>query len=163
MRHWSSAFRAIAERSQTQTVGIALLPAGPSGRAQSVGGFHLAVSRYSAHPRQAAELVLFLTGMEVQTRRALRRGFVPTYSDLHRTTELAHALPQSHKLQQATEKSWVLRPSTVTGNKYAEASRAYYRSVHSILSKKVQAAAAFASLEQELKRLTNSRRGPNQN
>jgi len=78
MRHWSSAFRGIAERSQPKTVGIALLPAGPSGRAQSVGGFHLAVSRYSAHPRQAAELVLFLTGMEIQARRALRRGFIPT-------------------------------------------------------------------------------------
>ena len=57
MRHWSSAFQSIRDAMNPHTVGVALMPAGPAGRAHTIGGFQLAVSRYSSHPREAAELV----------------------------------------------------------------------------------------------------------
>jgi len=131
-------------------VQVALLPAGPRGRAQVMGGFQLAVSRYSAHPREAARLVDFLTGSEVQMRRALRRGYLPTIPRLYDQPELANALPQVGELRRAGLESWVTRPSTISGAKYAQVSKAYYDTVHDILSRKVEAKEGVARLEQQL-------------
>jgi trehalose/maltose transport system substrate-binding protein len=44
----------------------------------------------------------------------------------------------------------VSRPSSVTGHKYAEVSRAYFRAVHSVLTRQEKPAAAAAALEREL-------------
>ena len=50
MRYWSSGFRAI-NKAMAGTAGIALLPAGPGGQAQTIGGFQLAVSGISPPAR----------------------------------------------------------------------------------------------------------------
>lgn len=74
MRHWSSALRGVRDdMGGVGTVGVALLPLGPGGRAHTIGGFQLAVSRYSSHTREAAQAVSYLTGTEVQTRRSTLR------------------------------------------------------------------------------------------
>ena len=147
LRYWSSGFPAARLRDGVQ---VALLPAGPRGRAQVMGGFQLAVSRYSAHPREAARLVEFLTGSEVQMRRALRRGYLPTIPRLYDQPELANALPQVGELRRAGLESWVTRPSTISGAKYAQVSKAYYDTVHDILSRKVEAKEGVARLERQL-------------
>ena len=80
LRHWSGALS--ASRSAGTPIrgrfGVALLPAGPHGRAQAMGGFHLGVSRNSTNPRESAQLVLRLTGSQVQLRRAVSSGYLPT-------------------------------------------------------------------------------------
>src|SRR5262249_45563143 len=90
LRHWSGGFppalakdSAVLGRFQT-----ALLPAGPKGHARTMGGFHLAVSRYSAQPRDAAQLVLYLTGDSVQLRRAISQGYLPTIPRLYDNPDL---------------------------------------------------------------------------
>jgi trehalose/maltose transport system substrate-binding protein len=151
MRHWSSALRGISEATRTGTVGVAPLPAGPAGRSHTVGGFHLAVSRYSAQPSAAAALVLYLTGIEVQTRRALKRGYIPTYPQLYPQPDLIRALPQSRVLQEISAGGWIAtRPSKEAGSQYAEVSKAYYESVHQILAGRVRAEPALAALEEKL-------------
>jgi trehalose/maltose transport system substrate-binding protein len=159
MRHWGSVLRRITDAAPAGTVGVAPLPAGPSGRAQGLGGFQLAVSRYSAHPKEAVQLVLYLTGTQVQTRRALQRGYLPTYLDLYQKPELVRGLPQGRVLQDAASGSWVVRPSTVTGPRYAEVSKAYYRSVHAVLARKLSAEVALAALQKELESLTQGPAG----
>jgi trehalose/maltose transport system substrate-binding protein len=159
MRHWSSAFRGATEGTRAGPVGVAPLPSGPGGRANTLGGFHLAVSRYSAHPQQAAELVLYLTGTEVEKRRALARGYIPTYPQLYTLPNLVHALPQSRVLQSIDASSWVVRPSTVTADKYADVSKAYYQSVHQILTHEIPADVALTTLAQRLAKLTGLREG----
>ena len=156
LRYWSSGFPSPRLRDTAQ---VALLPAGPRGRAQVMGGFQLAVSRYSAHPHEAARLVEFLTSSEVQMRRALTRGYLPTIPRLYNQPELSNALPQAAELRHAGLESWVARPSTVSGSKYAQVSNAYYQTVHDILSRKVQAKEAVARLEQQLIELTGFRAG----
>ena len=124
-----------------------------------MGGFQLAVSRYSAHPREAARLVEFLTGSDVQMRRALTRGYLPTIPRLYDQPELSNALPQAAELRHAGLDSLVARPSTVSGAKYAQVSKAYYEMVHDILSRKVEAKEGIARLEQQLIELTGFRAG----
>jgi trehalose/maltose transport system substrate-binding protein len=157
MRHWSSGFQSITSAMTAGRAGITHLPAGPEGRFQTVGGFSLGVSKYSRHPREAASLVLYLTSAEVQKRRALRRGYLPTRTDLRNDPELLQALPQLRVLRNAAPESWVIRPSTVTGEKYADVSKAYYETVHGVLAGRVEAGPALAALANNLARLTGSR------
>jgi trehalose/maltose transport system substrate-binding protein len=150
MRHWSSAFQGVARSMQAGTAGVELLPMGPKGRAHSIGGFQLAISRYSSHPREAAELVIHLSSPEVQSRRAVRRGFIPTYSHLYRDPMVAGAVPQVTVLEGAPPDSWVMRPSKLAGARYADLSRVYSQAVHDILSGKGEAQSTLELLEQEL-------------
>jgi trehalose/maltose transport system substrate-binding protein len=165
LRHWSGGFP--ASRSGDSAVAglyaMAPLPAGPHGRAQVVGGFHFAVSRYSKHPREAAQLVMYLTGGEVQMRRALNGGYLPTMPALYQSPELAGTLPYVRTLEQAGESAWVARPSTVTGDKYREVSGAYSSAVHDVLSGKSGAERAMAGLEKRLTELTGFRNSPPSN
>jgi trehalose/maltose transport system substrate-binding protein len=154
MRHWSSAFRTIREAMPAGSVAVAPLPAGPAGQAQTVGGFGLSVSRYSAHQPEAAALVLYLTGQQVEMRRALSRGYLPTYADLYSRSDLAQAIPESAVLRTIAPSSWAVRPAAVTGSKYAEVSKAYYDGVHEILAGKVRAGSALAALGRRLSVIT---------
>lgn len=160
MRYWSSGFRGLTKTMPAGSVGIALLPAGPAGRAQTIGGFVLAVSRYSSHPNEAAALVRFLSSAEVQKRRALRRDYLPTRTDLYGDEEIANALPQMRLLQNAPEKSWVARPSMPTRDKYGEVSKAYYRTVHSIVAGQVKVVPGLASLQEKLVEITGGDANP---
>jgi trehalose/maltose transport system substrate-binding protein len=153
IRNWSSAFQSAARTMPPDSIGLARLPAGPGGRAHTVGGFLLAVSRYSAHPREAAALVLHLTSAAVQRRRALSRGFLPTYAHLYQHPDLVRIFPAGRTLAEAGLDNAVLRPSIPSGSRYAELSKAYYETVHEILAGTVRAEPGFAALETRLKDL----------
>ena len=162
LRHWSGALS--ASRSGDLPIrgrfDVTLLPAGPHGRAQAMGGFQLAVSRHSAHPQESAQLVLYLTGGEVQLRRAIRAGYLPTIPRLYENPELRQALPIGADLRNAGEDAWVVRPSTVAGNQYRAVSKAYYQAVHNILSLRTGPADGLSELEKTLIQITGSRTGP---
>ncbi len=55
-------------------IGVAALPKGGKDGKNSatLGGWQLAVSKYSKHPQVAADLVMYLTSAEVQKRRAIQ-------------------------------------------------------------------------------------------
>jgi trehalose/maltose transport system substrate-binding protein len=160
LRHWSGGLPPRSGDSPTKTpFAAALLPAGPHGRAQTMGGFHLAVSRYSPFPREAAQLVMYLTGGTVQLRRALAHGALPTLPRLYRDPALLASLPYAAKLREAGDEEWVARPSTIAGSNYAEVSRAYFEAVHQILSRETTAAAALPVLEKRLVDCTGLRPG----
>jgi trehalose/maltose transport system substrate-binding protein len=125
-----------------------------------MGGFQLAVSRYSKHPREAVQVISWLTGSEVQLRRAIERGYLPTIPTLYGAPELSRALPHVKALRSAGLQTWVARPSTATGSKYADVSRAYSKSVHAILSARASAEEALAGLEKGLTALTSFPAGP---
>jgi len=125
-----------------------------------MGGFQLAVSRYSAHPRESAQLVLYLTGGEVQLRRAVSAGYLPTIPRLYQNLELLHVLPIGAALQNAGQDAWVVRPSTVAGNKYSAVSTAYYQAVHDILSRRTGPEDGLAGLQKTLIELTGFPAGP---
>src|SRR3546814_12954588 len=86
MRNWADAW-AVASAGDGPLkgkVGVAALPAGEDGRpAATLGGQQLAVSRYSEHPEEAADLVRYLTSYDAQKRRALEGPFNPTRRSLY--------------------------------------------------------------------------------
>lgn len=165
LRHWSGALS--PARMGNTPIGdryrAAPLPNGPYGRGQVVGGFHLAVGRHSAFPRESVQLVRYLTGLQVQTRRAVDAGYLPTEPSLYQVPEILRVLPIAADVAAGGEQAWVLRPSTVAGARYAEVSRAYYQAVHEILSSRAAPAATLAALEQTLVRITGFHTAPPRN
>ena len=162
MRNWPIAFiDSQAEGSPIRhKFDIALLPGGKSGRVGTLGGSGLAVSRFSAHPREALELVRYLARRDVQVERARVLSQPPTLPDLYNLPEVLGPNPRFALLKQAFQTGIVSRPSDVTGKKYLDVSDAYIQAVHSVLTGEKRAPEAAAALENELVRITGFKKGP---
>jgi trehalose/maltose transport system substrate-binding protein len=157
MRNWPYAW-ALANAADSPVkgkVGVAVLPQGEGAdarHASALGGQHLAVSRYSAHPKEAAELVRYLTSAQEQKRRAAEGSFNPTLRSLYTDSELVAANPFYSDFLPILDNA-VARPSTVTGRRYNQVSSAFVRTVHGALSGQGMASASLVDLNKELERL----------
>lgn len=162
MRNWPYAW-ALANAADSPVkgkVGVAVLPKGdgPEARnAAALGGQNLAVSRYSAHPEEAADLVRYLTSAREQKRRAIEGSFNPTLRSLYEDVEAVAANPFYKDFLPIME-SAVARPSTVTGRRYNQVSSAFVRTVHGALSGQGVASATLVDLDKELERLSRNGR-----
>jgi trehalose/maltose transport system substrate-binding protein len=136
--------------------GVTSLPAGSSGRADTLGGNGLAVSRTSAHPREALELVRFLVRRD-QLMRASANSEPPKEQQLYDLPEALVPYPQFASRQHPGR--LVARPSIVSGEKYEDVSRAYIQVLHSVLTGAETPSVAAASLERELIQITGFRPG----
>ncbi|HMR34014.1 MAG TPA: ABC transporter substrate-binding protein [Geminicoccaceae bacterium] len=136
-------------------IGVATLPkGGPDGKnTGTLGGWQLAVSKYSANPDAAASLAAYLTGKDEQKRRAIKGSYNPTIEALYKDQEVLAAVPFFGDLY-TTFTSAVARPSRVTGTKYNQVSSEFFNAVHEVLSGKAEPEAALASLEGRLNRLS---------
>ncbi len=152
LRYWSSGYAPANQEDSAvrDRFKVTLLPAGPHGRAQTMGGFQIAASRYSSHSRESAELARFLTSAGVQERRAIQDGYLPTRPRLYNNPELLKAVPQAEALRKAGLTDWVARPSSSTGNAYGDVSRTYYGAVHAVLSHQMQPEEALGNVEKRL-------------
>ncbi len=162
MRNWPSAYvdSRAAGSSIRNKFDIALLPGGKAGRVGTLGGWGLAVSRFSAHPREALELVRYLTRRDVQVKRARVLSQPPTLPELYDLPEVLEPNPRFDLFSQAFRTGMVSRPSNVTGKKYQDVTDAYIQAVHSVLTGEKSAPEAAAALENELVRLTGFKTGP---
>jgi len=160
MRHWPSAYvdSQAAGSSVRNKFDTALLPGGKAGRLGTLGGWGLAVSRFSAHPHEALELVRYLTRSDVQVKRARALSQPPTLPELYNLPEVREANPRFELLGQAFRTA-VSRPSNVAGKKYQDVTEAYIQAVHSVLTGEKSAPEAAASLENELVRITGFKKG----
>jgi trehalose/maltose transport system substrate-binding protein len=139
-------------------VGVTSVPGSVAGRAGTLGGSGLAVSRTSAHSREAIELIRFLLRRDIQLRRAREHSEPPKELELYELPPILDPYPQLPKMGQ--HGGVVTRPSIVTGQKYEDVSRAYIEAVHSVLTRQQGAPQAAAALEKELIRITGFRKGP---
>jgi len=162
MRNWPSAY------ADSQAAGspirnkfeIAVLPGGKAGRVGTLGGWGLAISRFSAHPREALDLVRYLTRRDVQVKRSRVLSQPPTLPELYSLPEVLESNPRFALLSQAFRTGMVTRPSNVAGKKYQEVTDAYIEAVHSVLTGEKGAPEAAAALGDELVRTTGFRKGP---
>jgi len=138
---------------------IALPPGGKAGRFGTLGGAGLGVSRFSAHPREAVELVRYLSRRDVQVKRSRVLSVPPTLPELYDVPEVIGPNPGFAMFPQAFRNGIVSRPSNVTGQKYPDVSEAYSRAVHSVLTGEKSASEAAAALENELARITGFKKG----
>lgn len=157
MRNWPYAWAgAQADDSKIKgKVGVSPLPkGGVDGKsAATIGGWQLAVSKYSKHPKEAVALVMFLTSKETQKKRAIDGAYNPTIPTLYADKEILAKNPFFGDLLKVFEAS-VARPSTPTGAKYNEVSNAFWNAASSVLSGKAKGTEAVAALEGELNKIS---------
>jgi len=162
MRNWPSAY--VDSQAPGSPIlnkfDIALLPGGKAGRVGTLGGWGFAISRFSAHPREALELVRYLTRKDVQEKRFRLLSQPATLPELYNLPEVLQSNPRFDLLGQAFRTGMVLRPSDVAGKKYQEVTDAYIQAVHSVLTGEKSAPEAAAALENELVRTTGFKKGP---
>jgi trehalose/maltose transport system substrate-binding protein len=164
MRNWPTAYvdSQATGSSIRNKFDITLLPSGKAGRMGTLGGAGLAVSRSSAHPHEALELVRYLCSRDVQVKRSRALSEPPTLRELYELPEVLEPNPRFALLSQAFRNGMVSRPSNVTGKKYQDVTDAYIQAVHSVLTREKSAPEAAAALEKELVRLTGFKKGPPQ-
>ena len=162
MRNWPSAYvdSQAAGSPIRNKFDTALLPGGKAGRVGTLGGWGLAVSRFSVHPREALELVRYLTRRDVQVKRSRVLSQPPTLPELYNLPEVFKPNPRFDLLSQAFRTGMVSRPSNVTGKKYQDVTDAYISAVHSVLTGEKRAPEAAAALENELVRITGFKKEP---
>jgi len=156
MRNWPYAWSlAQSEDSAVKgKVGVIALPkGGEDGRhAAALGGWQLAVSKYSEHAEAAASLVKYLTSAEEQKRRAIGASYNPTIASLYEDPEVLEANPFFGELYD-TFVNAVPRPSTVTGTKYNQVSSEFWNAVFNVLAGKESAEDSLSQLERKLTQL----------
>ncbi|WP_230414069.1 ABC transporter substrate-binding protein [Collimonas silvisoli] len=156
MRNWPYAWSLLQKDDSTvkNKVGVAPLPKGGDGRsAAALGGWQLAVSKYSKNQKLAADLVMYLTSPAVEKQRAIDASFNPTIMSLYKDPDLLKANPFMGDLY-STFQNTVARPSTVTGERYNQVSNAFWNMAHEILSGKQKASDGVAKLQSDLNRLS---------
>lgn len=156
MRNWPYAW-SLTQKTDSAVkdkVGVVALPKGGADgrRAATLGGWQLAVSRYTKNQKLAADLVLYLTSSEVQKQRALNGSYNPTISALYRDPDILKANPFFGELYN-TFTSAVGRPSSVSRNRYNQVSNQFWNATHDVLAGKSDAASALARLDATLKRI----------
>ncbi|MGO4830885.1 ABC transporter substrate-binding protein, partial [Rhizobiaceae sp. 2RAB30] len=138
MRNWPYAY-ALGNRSHSAVKGkfaVTTLPAGEGGRsAATLGGWNLAVSRYSRHQEAAIELVRYLTSQEAQKQRALESSRLPTLPALYDDPDIASRQPIIPQWKTVLEHA-VSRPSAAVKTKYNEFSSQVWTAVHNTLAGK---------------------------
>ena len=162
MRNWPSAY--VDSQAPGSPIinkfDIALLPGGKTGRVGTLGGWGFAISRFSAHPQEALELVRYLTRRDLQEKRFRLLSQPATLPELYNLPEVRQSNPRFDLLGQAFRTGIVLRPSDVSGKNYQEVTDAYIQAVHSVLTGEKNAPEAAAALENELLRTTGFKKGP---
>ena len=136
-------------------IGVAPLPkGGEDGRhAATLGGWQLAVSKYSENQEAAIALTLYLTGPEIQKQRAIDLSLLPTIESLYQDKDVLEANPFFGDLYDVFVNA-VARPATVTGSKYNQVSTEFWNATFNVLSGKSSSADSLAALSKKLKRLS---------
>lgn len=159
MRNWPYAWNLAQSRDSPVKgkVGVAVLPAGERGgrHAATLGGWQLAVSKYSKHPKEAADLIVYLTSEQVQKHRAIVGSFNPTIPALYKDKDVLEAVPFFGALYDVFV-SAIARPSSVTGRKYNQVSSGFWNAVHETLSGSEDANASLKALDRRLERISGN-------
>jgi trehalose/maltose transport system substrate-binding protein len=156
MRNWPYAYSLGNAEDSVIKDKFAVVPLpkgeGPDARnADTLGGWQMAVSKYSAHPDEAAAVAVCLAGRESQKIRATVGSLLPTIGDLYSDADVLEANPFFGQLFDVFNGGAVARPSTVTGDKYNEVSTIYFTEVNKVLTGAQTGAEAVAEIEAQLK------------
>jgi trehalose/maltose transport system substrate-binding protein len=159
MRNWPYAFQLgnSDDSPIKDKFDVTTLPVGPSGErsAATLGGWNLAVSKYSPNQEAAIELVMYLSSAENQKDNALRASRLPTIQALYDDPEIAAEQPIIPRWKEVFLNA-VPRPSAPTQKSYNEVSKEFWSAVHNTLSGEGTAEENLAQLEGRLKRLRGS-------
>ena len=152
MRNWPYAY-ALSEGGDSPIKGkvdVAPLPAGPDGQSTAtLGGWNLAVSRYSPNPDAAKALAMYMASAEFQKQFSIKASHLPTIQSLYDDADIAAAQPIVPRWKEIFLNA-VPRPSAPTKGNYNEVSSKFWSAVHDTLSGNGTAADNLELLEVDL-------------
>ncbi|MDR3470787.1 MAG: ABC transporter substrate-binding protein [Devosia sp.] len=160
MRNWPYAY-ALGNSSDSPIKGkfdVATLPAGPDAGdtpAATLGGWNVAVSKYSPHQAEAIKLAVYMGSKEFQKQIAIQLSHLPTITSLYDDAEVGKAQPLIPQWKDVVLNA-VPRPSAPTQGKYNEVSSDFWTAVHNTLGGQGSAADNLAQLEAQLTQLKGS-------
>ncbi len=159
MRNWPYAY-GLGNGDDSAVKGlfdVAPLPTGGGHdtSAATLGGWNVAVSKYSTKQDAAISLALYLAGAEAQKQRAINESNLPTIMALYDDADIAAAQPIIPRWKDVFLQA-VPRPSAPTKGKYNEVSAKFWTAVHNTLSGNGSAAENLEVLEIELSDLKGS-------
>ena len=146
MRNWPYAYSlGQADDSPIKDLfDVSPLPAGASGSGSAtLGGWQLAVSKYSLYPEISADLALFMASYDEQKIRAIEGSFNPTIMSLYEDADVLEATPFFGSLYDVFINA-AARPSTATAPNYTPTSTIFYNAIHSVLTGEADVDTAFA-------------------
>lgn len=150
MRNWPYAFN-LGNSEDSAVAGKFAwvpLPSGGARVAACLGGWQLAVNKYSEHVDAAAQFARYITSHEQQLERAYHIGQFPTISAVYDAPSIA-----SDPLFAAAGPiigTAFARPSVITGSEYQAASAIFAGGIHRILTGEVDVETGLEDLEIEL-------------
>jgi trehalose/maltose transport system substrate-binding protein len=152
MRNWPYAY-ALGLANDSPVKGkfdVAPLPAGTGQQPVGcIGGWALAVSKYSKSPDASIEFVRYLSSPEFQTYRGVVGGFVPTIPTVADNPAVQQAQPYLAKVGSVTR---LARPSAETGENYNQVSTFFFQGVNGILNGQ-DAATVLPTMQNQIQRL----------
>ncbi len=159
MRNWPYAY-GLGNGDDSAVKGkfaVTTLPVGKEGdpSAATLGGWNVAVSKYSTKQEAAISLALYLAGPEAQKQRAIAESNLPTIMALYDDPDIAAAQPIIPQWKEVFLNA-VPRPSAPTKGKYNEVSAKFWSAVHNTLSGQGSAAENLELLEVELNDIKGS-------
>ena len=129
------------------------LPGAEAGMsAATLGGWQIAVSKYSQNIDAAVKVALWLASEEEQKANAIGNSLIPTKMALYEDPDVASAQPFMPKLLPVFT-SAVARPSTATAPRYNEVSTIFFQNVSDVLTGKQNGTDAVANIELDLQDL----------
>ncbi|MBB2838696.1 ABC transporter substrate-binding protein [Rhizobium sophoriradicis] len=153
MRNWPYAYSlgngadsAVKGKFDVMTLPVAAAGDKPS---STLGGWNLAVSKYSEKQDAAIALVKFMASKEVQKARAVELSNLPTLTDLYDDKDVAAAQPFMPNWKPIFQDA-VPRPSATAKVKYNEVSSKFWTAAHNTLSGSGSAAENLELLEADL-------------
>lgn len=155
MRNWPYAYSLGNAEDSVIKDKLAVVPLpkgdGPNARnADTLGGWQMAVSKYSENPEAAAQFAACIAGAEAQKLLALGDSKLPTIGDLYKDEEILAKNPFFGQLFDVFNGGAVARPSTVTSDKYNEVSTIYFTEVNKVLTGAQTGQQAVEAIEQQL-------------
>ena len=154
-RNWPYMYSASQAAGSTIVgkVGVSALPAGTGDGARPadcLGGWNMFVSSFSTKQDAAVEFMKYMTSAGVQRSFAIENSHTPTLTSVFDDPEVGQAQPFIADLRDIFTGGAVARPSTVTGENYADVSQAYYQQLNAILNGSVSAAEGAANMESDI-------------
>ncbi|MEN3042686.1 MAG: ABC transporter substrate-binding protein [Fervidobacterium sp.] len=155
MRNWPYAWSLLNNPKESKVagkVGVAPLPAGPSGKsAATLGGWMLGINKNATEEEKAAakKLVKFLTSYDEQLYKAINAGQNPTMMDVYKNPELKKAAPFMVELYGMFINA-APRPRTA---KYSEISDVIQKYTHAALTQQMSPQKAIEEMAKELNKV----------
>ena len=155
MRNWPYAY-SLSNGEDSAVKGkfdAGALPGAEEGMsAATLGGWQVAVSKYSKNIDAAVKFANWLASTEQQKAAAIEISLIPTKQSLYEDPDVVAAQPFMAKLLPVFT-SAVARPSTATAPKYNEVSNIFFTNVSDVLTGKQNGTDAVANIELDLQDL----------